>query len=257
MTREELAEKSLEHYEQMNEEFRMEINSSHINSKVYRDDPTYNPKFWTPTDSAEPPVKIHFEELTTTRAAMKHNSDKNGRCCLLNFASFTKPGGGFLTGAIAQEEALCRDSNLYNVLENFKSEYEFNKKHKNNGLYTNFAIYSPDIIFVNPDDPNYIFEYDVLTCAAPNKKVYLETHDEDSEYYYSLLSRIEFLLGVADENEVDTLVLGAFGCGVFGNKCEDVAKLFNQLIWRYNFKHIVFAIPDKDKLDRFKKIFGK
>ena len=251
MTREELKEKSLEHYEQMNEEFRMEINSSHINSTIYRTAPIWNPK-----DSSEL-MKFYFENMTSTRAAMKHNAEENGRCCLLNFASFTKPGGGFLTGAIAQEESLCRDSNLYNVLENFKNEYEFNKKHKNNGLYTNFAIYSPNIIFVNPDDKNYIFEYDVLTCAAPNKKVYLETADEDTEYYSVLLDRIDFLLSVADENEVDTLVLGAFGCGVFGNKCEDVAKAFKKLLGRYNFKHIVFAIPDKDKLDRFKKIFGK
>ena len=96
MTREELKEKSLEHYEQMNEEFRMEINSSHINSTVYRTTPIWNPK-----DSAEL-MKFYFENLTTTRAAMKYNAEENGRCCLLNFASFTKPGGGFLTGAIAQ-----------------------------------------------------------------------------------------------------------------------------------------------------------
>lgn len=253
MTRTELAEKSKEHYEQMNNEFRMEINSSRLNSKVYRVTPN-----WCPKDSADL-QKFYFENLTTTRAAMKHNLEENGKCCLLNFASFTKPGGGFLTGAVAQEEALCRDSNLYHVLENFNGEYEFNKnpRMKNNGLYSNFAIYSPDIIFINPDDPNYIFEYDVLTCAAPNKKVYLEKTQEDSEYYSALFERIEFLLSVADENEVETIVLGAFGCGVFGNKCEDVAKAFKNLLGKYSFKHIVFAIPDEDKLNRFKKIFAK
>lgn len=241
-----------EHYKQMSDEFSMDIRNSIHNSKVYRHIGPYYSR-----DSAEL-TKVYFENLTTTKAAMKHNLEENGKCCLLNFASFTNPGGGFLKGAMAQEEALCNDSTLYNVLENFKSEYEFNKnpKLKNNGLYSDFAIYSPNIVFINPDDPTYVFDYDVLTCPAPNKKVYLEKTDNTTEYYAALLSRIKFLLTVAAENDVDTLVLGAFGCGVFGNTVADVAKAFMELIYRYNFSHIIFAIPDNDKLEIFKKAYN-
>ena len=96
----------------------------------------------------------------------------------------------------------------------------------------------------------------MLTCPAPNKKVYLEKTDNTTEYYAALLSRIKFLLTVAAENDVDTLVLGAFGCGVFGNNVVDVAKAFMELIYRYNFSHIIFAIPDKDKLEIFKKAYN-
>jgi uncharacterized protein (TIGR02452 family) len=50
--------------------------------------------------------------------------------------------------------------------------------------------------------------------------------------------------------------LGAFGCGVFGNTVDDVAKAFRELIYRYNFSHVIFAIPEKDKLEMFKKAYN-
>jgi uncharacterized protein (TIGR02452 family) len=253
MIKEERAKKAKEHYEQMNEEFRMEILSSIKNSKVYRFCKDNGSDLINNT-------KYYFERMTSTEAAMKYNAEENGKCCLLNYASFSHPGGGFLKGSTAQEEALCGDSFLYNVLESFENEYEYNRKTlklHNNGLYSNFAIYSPEIVFVNPKNPEYVFDYDVLTCPAPNKKVYLERTQESSEYYSSLFSRVEFLLNVAADNDVETLVLGAFGCGVFANKLEDVARAFKHFLPRYNFKHVIFAIPEQDKLDRFQKAFNK
>lgn len=155
--------------------------------------------------------------------------------CILNFASFTKPGGGFLNGAIAQEEALCHSSNLYEVLCKFKGTfYKDNyEKYQNNGLYKDRAIYSPGIIFGGEKRAS------VITCAAPNIKRYGERNNT------SLRSRCKFILDIAEENQEKILILGAFGCGVFGNNPFEVAKIFKELLEtkEYNFEKIIFAIP--------------
>lgn len=87
------------------------------------------------------------------------------RQCVLNFASYTKPGGGFLSGSMAQEEALCHESILYNVLSRMHEFYAENKKHTNQGLYYDWAVYSPDIIFVRNGLET---RCGVLTCPSPN-----------------------------------------------------------------------------------------
>jgi len=46
----------------------------------------------------------------------------------LNFANGIHPGGGFLNGARAQEEALCRSSALYQTLVNDPMYEEHRKR---------------------------------------------------------------------------------------------------------------------------------
>ena len=52
----------------------------------------------------------------TTLAAGKRLVDRGLRPLALNFANGVNPGGGFLSGARAQEEALCRSSALYTTI---------------------------------------------------------------------------------------------------------------------------------------------
>ena len=47
------------------------------------------------------------------------------KVAVLNFASATTPGGGVTRGSSAQEECLCRASNLYNQLTTYKSTVLF------------------------------------------------------------------------------------------------------------------------------------
>lgn len=71
-----------------------------------------------------------------------------------------------MKGSKAQEECLCHESYLYNVLREMPDFYAWNNQHKNKALYLNRALYTEDILFERDDQHAYC---DVLTCAAPNK----------------------------------------------------------------------------------------
>ena len=105
-------------------------------------------------------MTVLVEDLDSVAAVHKYAGE--GKIALLNFASYKAPGGKFLVGAMAQEEAICHESTLFNVLRRFgPTYYAWNQKNLNRGFYLNRALYSPDILFKD------VF-CDVITCAAPN-----------------------------------------------------------------------------------------
>ena len=165
----------------------------------------------------------------------------------------------FINGSKAQEECLCHESFLYNVLLQFVQEfYDWNNKNKNKALYLNRGLYSPGIVFCK-DGENAIC--DVITCAAPNKSVARRyQHVQNEENTKVLKSRIKFVLDIAKENHVGTLILGAFGCGVFGQDAGEVAEIFKEYLETTHkcFEKVVFAVPEgKDKnLESFKTVFN-
>ena len=174
---------------------------------------------------------------------------------VLNFASYKNPGGRFFDGSIAQEEALCHESILYNVLsdEKFKDEfYKPNLKRLNKALYNNNLIYSPEILFVRDNLKAYA---DVITCAAPNTGFAMDTCNVSRDKVNSCMkSRIQHLLYSALEQGAEILILGAFGCGVFKNDPYDVAKIFKEELdttFKGAFEKVVFAIPN-NKSENYK-----
>lgn len=183
-----------------------------------------------------------------TLVAWANNYDSNNvhhKIGVLNFASFKEPGGKFLEGSSAQEECLCHASNLYNVLQAFQaSYYDVNKKCLNKGLYTNRALYTPDIEFMQGDTT---VKADVITMAAPNLKVasgYCHVSREENEA--ALSSRITFIRNIACQNHLDTIILGAYGCGVFGQDPTVVAAKFYHAFKDMGM-NVLFAVPGKDK----------
>ncbi len=115
----------------------------------------------------------HAETLVTvaneTTLAAAHGLVTEGqRPLALNFANGVEPGGGFLRGATAQEETLCRSSALYATLFG-DPMYDF---HRDNdpAASSDWAILSPDVpVFRNDagmewDKP---WPLSFLTCAAP------------------------------------------------------------------------------------------
>lgn len=173
---------------------------------------------------------------------------------LLNFASYRHAGGGFVTGAWAQEEAVCHDSTLYNVLCRFEDFYAENEKTLNRSLYTDRAIFSPDIVF---ERGGKTAECSVITCAAPNFGAARGRGVTQSENEKALARRIDFVISIAEEQGVETVILGAWGCGVFGQDPEVVARLFKERLERGSIKRAVFAIPGNNaNYSAFKMLFG-
>ena len=173
---------------------------------------------------------------------------------LLNFASYRHAGGGFITGAWAQEEAICHDSTLYNVLREFGSFYAENEKTLNRSLYTDRAIFSPGIIFERNDNAA---ECSVITCAAPNFSAAKGRGVTQDENETALAKRVDFVISIAEEQACGEVVLGAWGCGVFGQDPRVVARLFKERLRSSATKRAVFAIPGQNNnYTGFKEILG-
>ena len=249
MNKEEREEIAKQHTSKMNEQYSSEIAQSIQNSIIYEG--KFNSIIYPMQKTYK--TEIIVEDLTTEAAIAKCGDG----CCALNFASFTRAGGGFIKGSIAQEEAICHVSNLYNILKEFQPYYDDNYNFKMyKGLYKDWGIFTPNVIFLDKIKAN------IITVAAPNYKSYIAKSSDMALYNASLKSRIKFVLDMAQANKQEILILGAFGCGVFGNKPEIVAKMFMQCIESkdYNFKKIIFAVPclnDDKNYQAFKNVIEK
>lgn len=199
------------------------------------------------------------------------NISQYDNLAILNFASATNPGGGVTRGANAQEESICRITNLYFCLNQEKFIKEFYEYHKSlrSGKYTDRIIYSPNIVMIKSDNKNSnilqkkdrIF-FDVITCAAPNLN---SVNLTEKELLLLLKQRIKNILNVAIENKRQNIILGAFGCGVFKNPPNIVSRAFKEILidekYRYFFDNVIFSIITSDSnienLKSFERIFSK
>lgn len=192
----------------------------------------------------------------TTTQAMRRLASKNPVC--LNFASGTTPGGGFLTGSNAQEESLARASTLYASIKSQKAFYSLNKRAKS-PFYSDAIIYSPGAVFFREENGDFLpvpYLGSVISSPAANIRLSLKSPDLMQSAREMMTFRIEKILDVALLNGHKTLVLGAFGCGVFGNNPVDVSSYFNKVMggggkYENIFDEIVFAIPDIGKNERW------
>ena len=80
------------------------------------------------------------------------------------------------------------------------------------------------------------------------------------EMAQATLNKIRTILGIAADNHVTQLVLGALGCGAFRNPPRHVAQLFRQALeepaFRGRFQKVVFAIINRDLCEVFAGVFG-
>lgn len=204
-------------------------------------------------------------ETTLQGAARITATGSHQRVGVLNFASAKNPGGGFLKGASAQEESLARSSGLYQSLLQCREYYDFHRAQKT-CLYSDRMIYSPGCPVFRDDQGNFFdqpYLVDFITSAAPNAGAIQYNEPENVPHIPEVFNeRVTKMLGLAAHHRCDTLILGAWGCGVFANDPFMVAEIF----WRHlgpqgafwgHFEHVVFSVLDKAKDQRRYKAFDQ
>lgn len=211
----------------------------------------------------EKEAEIIISKKRTFEAAQNY-AKQGEKVAVLNFASSTNPGGGVVNGAGAQEECLCRISTLYFTLdtdENWKRFYEPHRKartplHNDDILYTkNITVFKSDTTSPKLLPESEWYDVDVITCAAPNLRENPSNHCNsgdgnqrlilNNEELYSLHEKRDSrIFDAAASQNVDVLVLGAFGCGAFMNDPKVVSKVMLNLEKKYahSFKTIEFAV---------------
>jgi len=216
------------------------------------------------------PCSQNIQVINSDSVSAITEYSKLGKTCVLNMASFKRPGGGVAKGSKAQEECLFRCSNLTHLINTDNYPLGDDK-----ALYTKDAVFFKDVYY------NYMDEVksDVITIAALNLKNIevnsnFDTISKDnissinsdgakiSRHDYEELTKekIRLMLSLAIKNDVDIIVLGSFGCGVFQNVPETMAKMFKKLLvnegYSKYFEKVIFAIiNDKNSVGNNYEIF--
>ncbi|MFH9575721.1 TIGR02452 family protein [Streptomyces sp. NPDC017454] len=197
------------------------------------------------------PVRTVWE--VTGESSLEAARRLGGEVAVLNFASARNPGGGYLNGAQAQEEAVCRASALYTCLLRAREFYDHHRAHRD-PFYTDRVIHSPGVPVFRDDRGRLLDEpytAGFLTSAAPNAGVVLRTAPQRAaELPAALAARAERVLETAAAHGYRRLVLGAWGCGVFRNDPSQVAGAFRTLLgpggrFAATFERVTFGILDR------------
>jgi uncharacterized protein (TIGR02452 family) len=215
-------------------------------TRLYLPDEELPAPLLLPLDGGEPGIEVTNE--TSLSAARRLGADA-GVACLV-FASARNPGGGFRSGAQAQEESIARSSALYPCQVAAQEFYDFHRGQRDL-RYSDRVIYSPGVPVFRDDDGVLLDEpYSVsfLTAAAPNLGAIRANQPTTAASVPGVLAaRAERVLAVAAAHGHRTLVLGAWGCGVFQNDPAVVAATLTAQLARAQgrFERVVFAVLDR------------
>jgi uncharacterized protein (TIGR02452 family) len=190
---------------------------------------------------------------------------------VLSFASATKPGGGFLSGAQAQEESIARASTLYTsiITPTANQFYQLHKRDRRGGFYSHAMVFSPSVIVLRDDAGGWVppHQIEVVTSAAVNAGVVRERAEENSSRDVGariegvMRERMARILFLFELQGLRNIVLGSFGTGVFRNDVSMIADIWYDLLaeegarFMHSFDRVVFGIIDKRTAERFKVVF--
>nr|WP_315033267.1 TIGR02452 family protein [uncultured Chryseobacterium sp.] len=208
----------------------------------------------TTTPMPEPHFETQFEtwHCSSLKAILElaEEEDQEKIMCL-NFASAKNPGGGFINGAEAQEESLARTSALYET-QLMANDYYTLHRGMVSCFYTDTMIYSPKVPVFRRDKGQLLSKpvmCNFITSAAVNAGVVKRQEPQRvKEVLRAMDIRTDKMLALALHQGNETLILGAWGCGVFKNDPKEIAGLFKKYLqgkYKNKFKRVVFAVLTK------------
>lgn len=243
------AEQAKRHIDEMDRRFPAEIASAVERTRVFDRAPKPVVEGRVPT--------VSVVDQDSVAAVLERGRGIASACDLavLDFASFTSPGGGYDRGAWAQEEALCAESFLFNVLREKRPWYAENRRRfVNCELYRNRALAVPAVRFERGGFHSYA---DVIVVAAPNaRRARDEYRVSDEALAAAMRDRVRMVMAVADDLGRERLVLGAFGCGAFGCDPAQMAELFRVELasGAHAAREVTFAVP-RGRSDEHLEVF--
>jgi uncharacterized protein (TIGR02452 family) len=216
---------------------------------------TYNIPTTKVSINKNPIIEVTNE--TTACAAVRLGLEGKKDIAALNFASARNVGGGFLAGALAQEEDLTRCSGLYACIRSKPMFYNTNIL-CDNSYYTDGIVYSPQVPFFRNEHNLFLEEpYNLSIISAPAPNVSSMEEVDEEKLIDTLFYRVKKILNIAVENGHKNIILGAWGCGAFGNDPIIVSEVFmTGLKDLPYFEHVCFAVydtsPEQIKYNTFK-----
>jgi uncharacterized protein (TIGR02452 family) len=226
------------------------------------------------TDTLGAAAKLSERPFAARRTAAPSKPQTRPNVVVLNMASPIRPGGGFLDGANSQEEFLCARTSLYPSL--WDSFYR---------LPDVGGVYTPDCLVFRDSTPEANdlakrdrYFLDVVSAGMfrfPDARGRSEDRDTSCTCGVSycdtdrdlVTRKMKAVMRIAESKGAERLVLGAWGCGAYGNPVKEVAKIWRKVLaggprqrkpnaerWD-GIKEIVFAIPDRSMVREFERAF--
>jgi len=156
-------------------------------------------------------------------------NNPNSIITALNFANAFIPGGAYIFGGDAQEESLCRASTLFYTL---KKDFYFHNMKRPIPLYRDGMIYSSNVTVFRNHLGDFLeppIKCDFITSPAVNKN-FARFIFSKKKINSVMQNRINKIVSLAISKNSNIIVLGAFGCGVFGNKRDDVLPMIENAV---------------------------
>lgn len=264
----EISKKAMEHISDMAIRHKSSTKESVNGAKiVYHGHPKYLNAYIEANVDKRPAVGI--VPKTTVEAVLEAEvEDNRHRDLVLCFGDYLTPGGEFTNGGEGQEESLCHNSNLYNILASekiYEEYYEWNRRtHRpENVTFTSRNVIIPGVVFSHDEEE---VNADVIVITPPDNSHRDKDLVNDHAYLNALKHRIEWIFRSAydfynERQEIDekkrTLILGAFGCGSYGNDPKLVAEIMVDFInkgYANYFTEVKFAIPAGKTYSIFRQV---
>lgn len=203
----------------------------------------------------DPAIEVTGE--TVQDAALRF---RGKRVTVLNFASGTMPGGGTRWGSLAQEECLCLCSGLLYGLESHMAYYERNRAGDAPHECYDQMIWSENVPLVREGKFNRVepMLINVITYPAPvaTKRVYTGSGQSQDLVAGDMVEiferRCRHVVRRAEKAGTEVLILGAWGCGAYGNDPAIVGRAFQDAVKTQagSIERVVYAVYGTNSADR-------